>query len=361
MHPANSILRYAFFYALLSGVVLVTFFIFQPYLVTLTMATAFAVVCQPLYKGLLRILRGKASLAAIATILAVSILVLAPVSLIGAKVGQEAASLYERIGQSESFNADFLIMVENTIESYVQAYVPTFDLDLPAISRQTLGWITGYIGPVFSSTLQTILHFFLGVIAFFYLVKDGGRFVRVLVDLSPLKDKHDRDIFDRLIVAINSIIKGSLLIALVQGFVSGVGFAIFGVPSATLWGSLAAVGALVPGVGTAIVIAPVVIYLFVSGNTFSAIGLAIWGTLAVGTIDNFLGPILMGRGVRIHPLFILFAVIGGVQYFGPLGFILGPLVLSFLYALLDIHRVMTVENTSELKKTERKGEAVKTA
>jgi predicted PurR-regulated permease PerM len=134
-----------------------------------------------------------------------------------------------------------------------------------------------------------------------------------------------------------------LLIALTQGFVSGIGFAIFGVPSATLWGSMAAVGSLVPGVGTAIVIAPMVMYLLVTGSTVAAIGLAIWGIIAVGMVDNFLGPILVGRGVRIHALFILFAVIGGVQYFGPLGFILGPLVLSLLYALLDIHRVMESE------------------
>lgn len=343
MDNAKNFLRHAFFYALLAGVVLLTLRMFQPYLVTLAMASALAVVSQPLYRALLRVTRGRESIAALATILATGIVLLAPLTLIGIKVVQEAGVLYERIGQSESFDGNFLLTVESTVEGYVQDYVPTFDLDLPAISRQSLRWITSHIGPVFTSTLQTILHFFLGIIAFYYIVKDGHNFVRSLVRLSPLKDKDDKQIVGRLSAAINSIIKGLLLIALTQGFVSGIGFAIFGVPSATLWGSLAAVGALVPGVGTAIVIAPVVLYLFASGNTLSAIGLTVWGTVAVGSIDNFLGPMLVGRGVRIHPLFILFSIIGGVQYFGPLGFILGPLVLSLLYALIDIYQVMAGE------------------
>lgn len=343
MNAANSTVRYAFFFILLAAVAVLTFFIFSPYVVTLAMATALAVVCQPLYQALLRITRGRESIAAALTILTTGIVVLAPLALIGMQVAQEATALYERIGENESLDANFLVTVETTIESYVQGYVPTFNLDLPLIARESLGRISGYVGPIFTSTLTTILHFFLGVVAFFYLVKDGGRFMNVAVDLSPLKDKHDRKIFDRLVVAINSIIKGALLVALVQGFVSGVGFAIFGVPSATLWGGLAAVGALVPGVGTAIVIAPIVIYLFATGATGAAIGLAIWGTVAVGMIDNLLAPMLYGRGAKIHPLFILFAVIGGVQFFGPLGFILGPLVLSLLYALLDIYMVMMTE------------------
>ena len=77
-----------------------------------------------------------------------------------------------------------------------------------------------------------------------------------------------------------------------------------------------------------------------TGKTLAAIGLLIWAVIAVGLIDNFLGPILVGRGVKIHPLFILFAVIGGLGFFGPLGFLLGPLVLSLLYALVDIYRVL---------------------
>ncbi len=334
-------LRYVFFYALLTGVGALTFFMLMPFFITFAVAITFAVIIQPLYRVILRMVKGRESLSALITMLIVGIVIFAPLSLIGTQVAREATDLYTKISESDTTLPAFINSLEQTIESYVQPYAPAFALDLDNVFRQALIWITGYIGPIFSNTLQTIFHFFLGIIAFYYLIKDGEKFTRTIVSLSPLSDKHDKQIFDRLIIAINSIVKGSLLIALIQGITSGIGFTIFGVPSATLWGSMAAIGALVPGVGTAIVIAPSVIYLFVTGSTGAAIGLSIWGFVAVGTIDNFLGPILVGRGVKIHPLFVLFAVIGGIQFFGPLGFILGPLVLSLLYALLDIYKLIT--------------------
>lgn len=340
----NSTLRYIFFYLLLLAVGALTFYIFLPYFITLAMATTFAVVCQPLYQAIRRIVKNRDAIAALITILITAILVLAPLTLLGMKVVQEAATLYDSINEEGTLTSgNFIGTIEEMIESQVQIYVPSFDLDLETVSRQSLTWFSSHIGPFFANTLQLILHFFLGIVAFYYLLKDGEKFIDRVIDLSPLQDKHDRTIFSRLSLAINSIIKGSLLIALIQGILSGVGFTIFGVPSAALWGSLAAIGALVPGVGSAIVIAPVVGYLFFMGHTGAAIGLIVWGALAVGTIDNFLGPLLVGRGVRIHPMFILFAVIGGIEFFGPLGFILGPLVLSLLFALLDIYKMMTAK------------------
>ena len=104
-----------------------------------------------------------------------------------------------------------------------------------------------------------------------------------------------------------------------------------------LWGGAAAIASLVPNIGTALVLAPAIGFLYFGGEVGRAVGLAIWGVLAVGMIDNFLGPILINRGVRIHPLLILLSVIGGLGLFGPVGFLLGPLVVSLLFALLDIH------------------------
>lgn len=341
-HHGN--VRYIFFYLLLGAVATLTLFIFLPYFITLFMATAFAVVCQPLYQALRRITNNHDSIAAMCTVLLTGILVLAPLTLLVMQVLNESTALYEKFNEQQTFSGGFLTTVESTIEKYVHIYIPTFDLDLETLGKQSLGWISTRIGPIFTNTLQVFLHFVLGIIAFYYLVRDGEFFVERLVHLSPLQNKHDRTIFHRLVIAINSIVKGSLLIALIQGTVSGIGFAIFGVPSAILWGSAAAIGALIPGVGTAIVVAPAVMYLFFMGSTTSAIGLAIWGVIAVGMIDNFLGPVLLGRGVRIHPLLVLFSVIGGIEFFGPLGLVLGPIVLSLLFALLDIYQMMAAKS-----------------
>lgn len=344
---SSSAIRSTFFYILLTAAVVLTFKIFLPYIITLSVATAFAVVCQPLHQALIRMVRGKTMVASILTILAVSILVLAPLTLIGMKIAQEGVALYAHVNEENYLGDNALNTIETFIETQVRQYIPTFDLEVETLARQSLGWFSSHVGSFFANTLQILLHFFLGIIAFYYLLKDGPSFVARITELSPLKDTHDRKIFNRLTIAINSILKGSLLIAVIQGITTGIGFAIFGIPSATLWGGLAAIGALIPGVGTAIVIAPAILYLFISGKTIAAIGLLIWGATAVGMIDNFLGPMLVGRGVRIHPLFIMFAAIGGIQFFGPPGFILGPLTLSLLYALLDIYQIIASDKNTQ--------------
>ena len=132
--------------------------------------------------------------------------------------------------------------------------------------------------------------------------------------------------------------------ALIQGILTAVGFTFFGIPNATLWGSVAAITALIPGIGTALVLLPAILYLYFSGETLFAVGLLLWGMTAVGLVDNFLGPKLASYGMRLHPFLILLSVFGGVGFFGPLGFLLGPLVLSLLFALIEIYFAIKKEH-----------------
>lgn len=335
MHRAH--IQTVFFFTLLFSVLALVFLIFLPYLTTLSVAASFAVVTYPLHKRITHLLRKRERIAALCTVLITVLILLIPLSFIGTQVVWEAQHLYQNIVENqESLTQNFMGFFEGTIKRFV----PQLSLDLSQYAGQSLSWIAGKIGPLFAGTAQTFLHLFLGMIAYYYFLKDGRKFLTTLVAISPLRDGDDGKILSRLEMAINSIIRGTLTIALTQGVLTGVGLTIFGVPSPTLWGSMAAVGALVPGVGTAIVLGPAILFLFVTGKTFAALGLLIWAVIAVGLVDNFLGPILVGRGVKIHPLFILFAVIGGLGFFGPLGFLLGPLVLSLLYALVDIYRVL---------------------
>lgn len=341
MHRTH--IQIVFFFVLLLGVLVLAFFLFLPYLTTLAVAATFAVVTCPLHRRLVFLLRKREGLAALLTVLLTILLVLLPLSFIGTQVVRESQHLYERIVENrESLTESFTGFLEGTSERYA----PQMSFDLSRYAGQGLSWLAGKIGLLFAGTAQTVLHLFLGIIAFYYFLKDGRRFLSSLITLSPLADEDDVAVLGRLETAITAIVRGSLVIAVVQGIMTGIGLAIFGVPSPTLWGSIAAIGALVPGVGTAVILAPTILFLFVTGKTLAALGLLLWGIVAVGLIDNFLGPVLVGRGVKIHPLFILFAVIGGLGFFGPVGFLLGPLVLSLLYALVDIYRVLLERNPS---------------
>ena len=205
----------------------------------------------------------------------------------------------------------------------------------------------GNIGPIVTSLASVFLYVFLSLFGFFYLLKDGERFKNKVVSLLPLEPEYSEEIFSRLEHAVNSVIRGTLVIAAIQGIVAGLGFAIFGVPNAVLWGTIAALTALVPTLGTSLVVVPAVIYLFITGNAGAGFGLIAWGFLAVGLIDNTLSPYVMKRGIKIHPFLILLSVLGGISLMGPIGFLAGPLILSFLFALLDIYPVLILKKNKE--------------
>ena len=182
-----------------------------------------------------------------------------------------------------------------------------------------------------------IVSVFVFLIALYCLFKDGDKLKENIISLSPLRDSHDETIFNKIIIAINSVIKGSLSVAIIQGILTSIGFAIFGVPNFILWGSIAAISALIPGIGTAMVILPAIFYLYFIGETFFAIGLLVWGIIAVGLVDNLLGPKLVGKGVKLHSFIILLSILGGIIFFGPLGFLLGPLVVTVLFVLSEVY------------------------
>lgn len=333
-------LQLTFFFTLLIGALVLTSVIFLPYLTVLALAAVLAFVMQTPYKRLTVLFKGRERWAAAATVVVTAVIVLLPVTFIGLRVLSEAKDLYSSIVINQD---SFSRRVTEFLADFGQRYLPAMNLDLNDAIRQISAWLLTHLAGLFSQTLQTVLNILLGAIAFYYFLKDGPSFIRSFIVYSPLADQYDKEILHRLGVAVNSVMKGSLFVALVQGVLTGIGLAIFGVPNPTLWGGITAVAALIPGIGTALIIIPSVIFLYVTGHASSAIGLLIWGATAVGLIDNFLGPHLVGRGTRIHPLFVLFSVIGGIGFFGPLGFIFGPVVLSLLLALLDIYDLFVLQ------------------
>lgn len=176
------------------------------------------------------------------------------------------------------------------------------------------------------------------LLAIFYFLKDGAHFRKALIVLSPLEDKDDEKILTRLSRAVNGVIKGYLLIALAQGILMWLGLLIFGVPNPALWGVVAAITSLIPTIGTALVSVPAILFLLATGNSASAIGLAVWAAVIVGTVDNFLSPFVISGKTNVPSFLILFSVLGGISLLGPVGILIGPLTISLLYTLISIYR-----------------------
>lgn len=330
-------LQHHFFFSLLLATLALVAFVFLPYFETLALAGAISIFVGPLHDRITAWLGGRQSLAAFLVTIVVVVALALPLSFVGFQVFREARDLYTDISENHSL---YLSTLSNWFSAYIQPYVPGIQLDATNILKQGATWIIGHFDDIFTGTVSTFIHLLLTLVALFYFLKDGKRFASMVMSYSPLPDKYDREILDTLRTAVHSVFRGSLLIALIQGTLTGIGLAVFGVPSPALWGSITAICALIPGLGTSLVIVPSIIYLFATGNTLGGIGMTLWGAFAVGLIDNLLAPTLMSKGMRIHPLLILFSVIGGIGLFGPLGFIFGPLSVSLLLALLEIYRIL---------------------
>lgn len=331
-----------FLLALLLGSLILTYFIFQPFLTPLILAAVFAVVLQPLYHRILRNMPRWPSAASLATVLVSVVCILVPLTLIGTQIGVEARQLYTELSDADTRSAlqssarNFETIVARRIPA-AQGFSENLSANISAYAETALQWVIQNIASAASGLASVLLKFFLFFIALYYLLRDGKKLKEKLIELSPLRDSYDESIFHKLELAVNSVIKGNLTIALIQGTLTAIGFTLFGVPNSVLWGSVAAIAALIPGLGTGLVFIPTILFMYFTGEAGSALGLAIWGVIAVGMIDNFLGPQLIGRGVKLHPLLVLLSVLGGLALFGPLGVFLGPLSLSLLFAFLSIY------------------------
>jgi predicted PurR-regulated permease PerM len=326
-----------FFFLLLFAVGALVFFVFLPFLTPLTFAATFAIVFMPLQRQMRRRVFGDhEGFAAFFTVLIVLLLVFAPLFFLLAQVMNEAISLYGRLASGAVGT-----FAQNIPEVLQRAFPQTdFSGILGGIGGYVgdlANWLFQNIGSLFSGITQFFMSFLLMLIAFYYFVKDGDRVYAELLRVAPLSRHYAEEVCERVTAAVRSVVHGSLVVALVQGILVGVGFFFAGVPGAAFWGFVSVISSLIPVVGTTLVVAPAVLYLALIGNIPAAVGLAVWGIVAVGLSDNFLRPLLMRRTVRVHSLLILLSVLGGIGVFGPTGFLLGPVIVSLLFALLDIY------------------------
>lgn len=304
--------------------------LFAPYISVFVLAIVFGVIFAPVNRWLRKYVHP--TVAAILTTILVVVVIFGPVAFVAVQVIHEASDLAVSL-QSGSGTTEMIAVVQTRVNELL----PSLSINLTTAIHSGLQWVASKIGSVFSGILTVGVNVLLSIIALVYWFKDSSSLRKTIIELSPLEDEHTYAIIDALIASIHSVIKGALVVALVQGIVAGVGFTIFGVPNPILWGSVTAICALVPTLGTSIITLPIIGYLVLVGHNPQAVGMTIWALLAVGLVDNLVGPILMARGNKIHPFFILIGVIGGVDLFGPIGLLAGPLIISFFFAISKIY------------------------
>jgi predicted PurR-regulated permease PerM len=315
---------------LLIAAVLVVF-VFLPELDAIVLGISVAVLFQPWYAGLKKILNDRNGAAAAIIVLLAVVIILIPLTFIGLQIFAEAQGLYGQI----AYGGASAVPIIGWLRTALQSWLPSLNVNLAPYFQQVLGLLIGNIGPIFSGVLAAVGTIFLSFFALYYFLKDGEKLRTAIVAHGPLPPAHAEELLARLYSRAGSVIRGSLLVALLYGVLTGVGFFIFGLPSAILWGAVTAIASFIPGIGVLLVVVPGIALLYTGGNILGAIGLLAWLFVMSTSIEMYLRPRLLGGKEKIHPMLMLFAVLGGLSFFGPIGLLLGPLALSLLLAILE--------------------------
>lgn len=336
------IVEYVFFFALLGLSGYLVWLIATPFISALALAAVIVTIANPLYKYLIpKMPRQNHSLAAFSATVIVFIVGILPIAVMTTLVVNELVDLYQDLNYTETTSLSATI---NSVETQIAQVIPGFTVDLTAQMQAVFEWLTGNLANIFAGTISTFFLFFIALIGSFYFFRDGQELLQLVIKASPLPDDEDRAILHRLAQAVRVVATGTLLVALIQGTLAAIGLTIFDVDRAILLGGVVAIAAMIPGVGTGVIMLPIVAILLWTGDMFAGIGLLIWSIIVVGLVDNFLGPYLMSRGNNMHPFIILISVLGGLSVFGLIGFLIGPMVVALFLVLLEIYNQYIIKD-----------------
>ena len=317
--------------------------VLAPFAQPLVWALFIAFLLQPLHNWLTRRLGGRNVLSAALLTMVVFLVVIGPLTGLGAAF---AAQVTDLARHAQAFATEHKPTDMSDLASFpVIGPVAVWIQDTAGISfgqiqtwaieaAQTVLKALGSLGrAAFLGALGTVVGFALMMFILFFAIRDGQRVADTVRALIPVDEKDKARLFEHLASVTRALVYGAGVTALVQGALVGIGFAVTGLPSPIVFGVLAALAALIPMVGTPVVLVPALIVLVLQERWYAALFLGLWSAFVV-TIDNFLRPWLVAGRAQIDALTVFIGVLGGVSAFGPIGVILGPLVLALAIALV---------------------------
>ena len=338
----NETLERRSFLLILTLVTLLFLYLLKPFFNAVFWAAVVAVMFYPLQRRLLSRWVGRPNLVALATLMTSVVIVVIPVLFVVGSFFQEGMDLYQRLQSGE---LDPGVYVDRIREGFpvVQNFFERFGVDLDRVKEQLgSGAIAGgrYLAENAVQLGQGTLQFFmsLGLMLYvaFFLLRDGHELLAMLVRALPLGDEREHMLFAKFAEVTRATIKGNLVVAIIQGALGGVIFAILGIPGALLWSAVMILLSLIPVVGAALIWGPVAIYLFAAGEWVQGSVLVGFGVGVIGLVDNVLRPILVGPDTRLPDYIVLLSTLGGIGLFGLSGFVIGPLIAVLFAAFWDI-------------------------
>ena len=322
--------------------------ILAPFGVPLVWAAVIGIATFPLYERLLLRFRGRDWLAStVMTVLVVLVFVLPTAGLVALLAGEaaDAYKLLEAAGGGRGVPALEGLALHPSVTPWIaraERLLRPLGIDVTAsllpVARQAVASLLGIATGVAKNVFISLLYLVVMLVVLFFIYKDGARLEREFWEVMPLRDRDKAVLKEKLSRVLKAGIVGILGTCLAQGILGGIGFWIAGLPSPVLFGSLMAVAALIPFVGTALIWLPGAVYLLLAGKTAKGIFLLIWGVLAIGSADNIIRPLLIGGKAEMPVSVMALGAIGGFAAFGLIGVVVGPVLLSLFLSLFEIYK-----------------------
>lgn len=327
-------------------------------------AAVFAVLFQPVFLRLTRLLGGRRSWSALLSVLSVVLVVLIPSALLIAAVAQQALLLYQRIASGEvALDApiDFVERSLPAVTDVLSRYGIQIDRVRASVENAAVTavqYVAGQALTIGQNALTMAVLFFLMLYFLFFFFRDGERITHSLIRAIPMGDQREERLFGKFAEVARATVKGTLLVAAAQGALGAILFAVVGIQGAVFWGVAMGLLSLLPAVGAALVWGPAAVILLSTGAVGKGIVVIVGGTFAIGLVDNLLRPILVGRAAHMPDYLVLLATLGGLTVFGLAGFVAGPVIAALFlvmwemfaeeYAPLDSSRPPVKDEPAEL-------------
>lgn len=346
------------FFLFVAAILYLTYRIFEPFAGPIFLAALIAIIFYPLYLRLQRLFPRWRNATAIISSLLITVMIIIPTIYLMVALGNELIALYQSLEkQVRRGGIEFLLRMRDhtavaPLLEYIRQYIDVSALDFESVAldliRRLSGWAARQTSQIFAKFAILLLNLIITLFTLFFFFRDGPRLINWIRALLPLTEDQKSFIFSRLTELINATMRAGLIIAVVQGMIGGLAFFFLGLPQPIFWATVMSVLSLLPFVGAWLVWIPAGIYLILTVSVIKAIILFLVGILAIGLVDNFLRPILIGGPTKLHTMLVFFSALGGVKVFGIMGLALGPMVVVLCMTLVNI-----VQEWSQIQSVER--------
>ncbi|MFT4727399.1 MAG: putative PurR-regulated permease PerM [Granulosicoccus sp.] len=327
---------------LLLGISLLFLAMLKPFLQSVFVAGLFAALFTPLYRKILGWVGNRRSLASAMTLITVIVFVMVPVSILLSTVARQALDIADTAVpwvQQQLASPGLITQALKSLPfySFLDSYREIAMARVGDLAGLVSGWLVAGLKSATLGSVSLLLSILIILYTMFFFLIDGDRLLYYILYYLPLNDDDEKKLLVRFTSVTRATLKGTAVIGFLQGALAGIALYFAGIPSALFWAFTMMLLSVVPGIGTALVWVPAVIYLLVGGQFATAIGLALFCGVVVGTVDNVLRPKLVGNDTQMHELMIFFSTLGGLLMFGFMGFVIGPIIAALFVSLWELY------------------------